>query len=152
EAITEGRDAVQALRSSTQLSNDLAPAITAVGEELGVEAVENRPQFRVQVEGTPRNLVPLVRDETYRIAIEAVRNAFRHARAKQIEVDIQYDQWRLRLRVRDDGKGIALKILNGEGLEGHYGLTGMRERARSVGGALDVWSELDSGTEVVLTI
>ena len=104
------------------------------------------------MEGTQRDLAPSLRDETYRIAIEAVRNAFRHAHASRIEVEIRYGQRQLRLRVRDNGKGIDPKLLRGHGKEGHYGLAGMRERAKAVGGKLAVWSELDSGTEAELSV
>src|SRR6266699_793115 len=152
EAITEGRDAVQGLRSLPVI-NDLARAISAIGEELAAEhAVENRPDFTVDVAGTPRDLAPFPRDEMYRIAIEALRNAFRHANARRIEVEIRYGQRQLRLRVRDNGKGIDPKLLRGHGKEGHYGLTGMHERAKAVGGKLAVWSEHDSGTEAELTV
>jgi len=65
----------------------------------------------VEVEGTPQNLHPILRDEVYRIAGEALRNAFRHAQAERIEVEIRYDERHLRLRVRDDGKGIDASIL-----------------------------------------
>ena len=81
-----------------------------------------------------------------------MRNAFHHADAKQIEVEIHYDDRRLRVRVRDDGKGIDPKLLSDGGREGHFGLRGMRERARLIGGKLTVWSELDAGTEVELSI
>jgi signal transduction histidine kinase len=86
------------------------------------------------------------------LTAEAMRNAFRHAHAQRIEVEILYgDRW-LRLRVRDDGKGIDPKLLSGDGRTGHYGLHGMRERAQLAGGKLVVWSKLDSGTEVELSI
>jgi signal transduction histidine kinase len=104
------------------------------------------------VEGTPRNLHPILRDEVYRIAGETLRNAFRHAQARQIEVEIHYDARQFRLRVRDDGKGIDPEILGEDPRPGHFGLHGMRERAKIAGGQLDVWSELDSGTEVELSI
>jgi signal transduction histidine kinase len=81
-----------------------------------------------------------------------LRNAFHHAQAQRIEVEIRYDKRQLRLRVRDDGKGIDPKLLNYDGRAGHYGLRGMRERAKLMGGKLAVWSELDSGTEVELRI
>jgi signal transduction histidine kinase len=152
-AITEGRDAVQGLRSSTVEGNDLAVAIRSLGEELSADATNGSAAvLQVQVEGTPRSLHPILRDEVYRIAGEALRNAFRHAQAKQIEVEIRYDEAQIRLRVRDDGKGIDPKVLGGEGREGHYGLHGMRERAKLIGGKLTVWSDLDSGTEVELSI
>ncbi len=153
EAITEGRDAVQGLRSSTVETNDLAVAIRTLGEELAAdESNQSSPAFQVQVEGTPRNLHPILRDEVYRLAGEALRNAFRHAQARKIEVEIRYDEKQFRLRVRDDGRGIDPKVVGGDGREGHYGLRGMRERAKLAGGKLTVWSELDAGTEVELTI
>jgi signal transduction histidine kinase len=153
EAITEGRDAVQGLRSSTVESNDLSLAINTLGEELAAgEANPNHASFHVGVEGTTRNLHPILRDEVYRIAGEGMRNAFKHAQAQRIEVELRYDERQFRLRVRDDGKGIDAKHLNEDGRPGHYGMRGMRERAKLLGGNLAVWSELDSGTEVELRI
>jgi ligand-binding sensor domain-containing protein/signal transduction histidine kinase len=153
QAITEGRDAVQGLRSSTVETNDLAEAVRTLGEELATDETEQNPAFcHVAVEGTPRNLHPILRDEVYRIAGEAMRNAFSHAQARRIEVEIRYDERQFRLRVRDDGKGIDPKVLSGDGRAGHFGLPGMRERAGLVGGKVTVWSERDSGTEVELTI
>jgi signal transduction histidine kinase/ligand-binding sensor domain-containing protein len=153
QAITEGRDAVEGLRSSTVVTNDLACAITTLGEELATSEInQNSAVFHVEVEGTPQNLHPILRDEVYRIAGEAVRNAFKHAQAQRIEVELRYDERQLRLRVRDDGKGIDPKFLNKDGRAGHYGLRGMRERAKLMRGKLAVWSELDSGTEVELSI
>jgi signal transduction histidine kinase len=152
-AINEGRDAVQGLRSSTLESIDIAEAARSMGQALVTEGNNQASTaFRVDVEGTPRNLRPILRDEVYRIVGEALRNAFRHAQARQIEVEIQYDDRQFRLRVRDDGKGIDPKLLGGDGRAGHYGLHGMRERAELTGGELTVWSERDSGTEIELTI
>jgi signal transduction histidine kinase len=153
QAITEGRDAVQGLRSSMVVTNDLDVAVTALGEELAAEQGDQTSAiFHVEVEGTPRNLHPIARDEVYRIAGEALRNAFRHSRAGRIEVEIRYDERQLRLRVRDDGKGIDAKHLEDEGRAGHYGLRGMRERAKLMGGKLAIWTELNSGTELELSV
>jgi signal transduction histidine kinase len=153
QAITEGRDAVQGLRSSTVVTNDLALAINTLGEELvGGETNPNAAELHVGVEGTPRDLHPIFRDEVYRIAGEALRNAFRHAEARRIEVEIRYDERQFGLRVRDDGKGIDSKLMNDDERPGHYGMRGMRERAKLMGGKVTVWSELDSGTEVELSI
>jgi signal transduction histidine kinase/ligand-binding sensor domain-containing protein len=153
EAITEGRDAVQGLRASTVQSNDLARAISTLGEELAADPSNQRSAaFRVAVEGEARNLHPILRDEIYKIAAESLRNAFRHAQAQRVEVEIRYDDEQFRLRVRDDGKGIDRAILSGQGRKGHYGLHGMRERATLSGGKLAVWSEVDTGTEVELCI
>jgi signal transduction histidine kinase/ligand-binding sensor domain-containing protein len=153
QAITEGRDAVQGLRSSMFVTNNLARAISAIGEELAAaQTGQDYPDFRVHVEGRSRDLAPLIRDDVHRIAGEALRNAFRHAQAGRIEVEIHYDSRRFRLRVRDNGKGMDPKVLAEGGRTGHYGLPGMQERAKLVGGKLAVWSEIDSGTETELTI
>jgi signal transduction histidine kinase/ligand-binding sensor domain-containing protein len=155
EAIREGRDAVQDLRSSATVTNDVAPALNVLGQELAVDETNHSasaPVFHVEVEGAPRDLHPVVRDEVYRIAGEALRNAFRHADAQHVEIEIRYDERRLRLRLRDDGKGIDPKLLTDDGDVGHYGLRGMRERAKLLGGKLTVWSERGSGTEVELII
>ena len=151
-AITEGRDAVQGLRSSTTEKNDLALAIRTVGDELAADGSSLRPAFDVAVEGETRELHPILRDEIYKIAAEALRNAFRHAHAGRVEVDIRYDDEEFRLRVRDDGKGIDAAVLANQGLEGHYGLRGMRERAALIGGTLAVWSEAGAGTELELRL
>lgn len=153
EAVTEGRDAVKGLRLSTVEKNDLGVVVRTLGEELAAATVgQPSPTFEVAVEGTPRNLHPILRDEVYRLAAEALQNAFRHAQARKIEVEIRYGEKEFRLQVRDDGRGIDPSVLSGNGREGHYGLHGMHERAKIVGGKLKVWSELQSGTEVELSI
>ena len=153
QAITEGREAVQGLRASTIESNDLAQAITTLGEQLAAEASSaTSVGLQVEVEGTSRNLHPIVRDEIYRVASEALRNAFRHAEAQQIEVEFRYDERQFRLRVRDDGKGIDATYLTAEGRARHFGLHGMRERAKLMGGKLTVWTAAESGTEIEFII
>jgi signal transduction histidine kinase/ligand-binding sensor domain-containing protein len=153
DAITEGRDAVQGLRASTVQGNDLALALSTLGETLKADSSNDRSaNFRVAVEGEGRDFHPLVRDEIYKIAVEALRNAFRHAQARQVEVEIRYDTEEFRLRVRDDGKGIDSALLSSPSIDGHYGLRGMRERATLVKGKLVVWSEVNAGTEVELRI
>jgi signal transduction histidine kinase/ligand-binding sensor domain-containing protein len=152
-AISEGRDAVHGLRSSTLVTTDLAQAISLLGKQLSDDhGGVNPPGLRVEVEGTPRDLAPLVRDEVYRIAGEAMRNAFRHAAATRIEVDLHYDPRLFRLHVRDNGKGIDPSVLAAGGKKQHFGLRGMHERAHLVAGKLAVWSELNSGAEIELTI
>jgi signal transduction histidine kinase/ligand-binding sensor domain-containing protein len=162
QAIAEGRDAIQGLRSWTVTSNELAQAVTALGAEMRREMASqdsahdsthnsNSARFQVVVEGPPRDLHPILRDDVYAIAREAVRNAFRHAQARNIEADITYTGTSFQLRIRDDGKGIDPGIV-AEGRAGHYGVQGMRERARRIGGKLDVWSGTGAGTEIELSI
>jgi len=151
EAITEGRDTVQGLRNSVLETNSLADSLRALVEDLANENGHSATA-RIDVLGPPQALHPLVRDETFRIAGEALRNAFRHADAKQIDVEIRYDAQRLCVRVRDDGKGISPEVLRTGGQEGHFGLRGMRERAELVGGKLTVRGLADAGTEVELNV
>ena len=148
QAIAEGRDSIHDLRSSTVIANDLADAVRALGDEL---ASQDSAEFRLVVEGAPRELHPILRDEIYRIAREAVRNAFRHAQALHIEAEISYGEGALRVRVRDDGRGIDPVVVE-EGRAGHFGLPGMRERAKRIGAELNVWSGVGSGTEVDLSV
>lgn len=147
DAITEGRDTVQGLRTSALETNDLADALRALADELANQN-GHAASVRVDAQGRPRALHPLVRDETFRIAGEALRNAFHHAAAKQIDVEIRHDARQLRVTVRDDGKGIDPEVLRKGEKEGHFGLSGMRERAQLVGGKLTVRSSLETGTEV----
>jgi signal transduction histidine kinase len=133
-------------------TNDLANGISAIAAELtGDSSTIESPEIDVEVQGAPRNLNPIVRDEAYLIAGEALRNAFRHAQAMRITIEIRYERRQFRLRVRDDGKGIDEATLR-RGHAGHFGLHGMRERAEIVGGRLEVWSKHDTGTEVELSI
>jgi signal transduction histidine kinase/ligand-binding sensor domain-containing protein len=153
KAITEGRDAVQSLRASTVERNDLAVAIRTLGDELAGDPSAHQPlTFSVAVEGETRDLHPIARDEIYKVAAEALRNAYRHAQASRVEVEIRYDKQQFRLRVRDDGRGIDPAVLAGQEIEGHYGLRGLPERATLIGGKVAVWSEAGAGTEVELVI
>ena len=112
QALTEGRNAAQGLRSSTIVRNNLAQGISAVAESLPASQTDrNRPEFRLRVEGESRDLAPVIRDEVYRITCEALRNAFQHAQAGKIEVEVQYERRQLRLRVLDDGMGIDQKVI-----------------------------------------
>jgi signal transduction histidine kinase/ligand-binding sensor domain-containing protein len=151
-AITEGRNAIEGLRSSKHEGSDLEAAISRCGQELASNQSESAgPEFLVNVEGATRPLAPILANELYHIAIEALRNAFRHAHAQRIEVEIRYGSRQLRVRVRDNGKGIEPAVIQ-DGRDEHYGIVGMRERTRLAGGRLVFWSEVDSGTEVELTV
>ena len=150
QAIVEGRDAVQSLRSSITQKNELAEALTALYQEL--KASGSISAFDLTIEGASRNLQPIVREEVYRISAEALRNAFRHSEAQRIEVIIRYGERNLELLVRDDGKGIDQNVVNELARAGHWGLPGMRERAELIGGKLNVWSAPSKGTAIELSI
>ena len=153
-AIVEGRDAIQDLRPTVIPQSHLEHLLTVAGQELAKaqDANGTPPIFRVTVEGPHRSLSPILQDEVYRIGREVLRNAFQHSQASRIEAEIRYDKRKLRLRIRDDGKGIDQKILAEGARAGHWGLPGARERAKRIGARLDFWSEAGAGTEVELTV
>ena len=153
-AITESQVAIEGLRDAHVAENDLAQLLRATGEELVASRCvdHDAPTFGLTVEGERRTLVPVTRDEVYRIAREVLRNAFRHAHARRIEAEILYDEHQFRLRVRDDGKGMDPQVLEKGGRAGHWGLPGVRERAQQMGAKMDIWSEAGAGTEVQLTV
>jgi signal transduction histidine kinase/ligand-binding sensor domain-containing protein len=143
-----GRDRVKGLRSA-------GAAPTGLREQL-LEAIEHvspeeRAKLRVIEEGSPRDLHPIVSEEAVSIACEALANALRHAAATTIEIVVAYERRRLRISVRDDGRGMDTQLLR-SGREGHFGLIGMRERAKRIRGQLDIWSRPGAGTEVSLTV
>jgi signal transduction histidine kinase/ligand-binding sensor domain-containing protein len=153
KAIAEGRDTVSDLREPIMGDSDIAQALTALGNELALQSGNGLvPCVRVLLEGKQRELNPMLRDEIYRIAREALRNAFRHARAQKIEAEITYSDSEFLLHVRDDGGGIDPEVANQGARAGHWGLPGMRERAKSFGGKLEVWSEHGAGTEIELSV
>ena len=153
EAVAEGRDAIQNLRLGSAQKR-LEDLLNATSQELRDAQDGNGPSavFQVIMEGPPRTLSPLLQDEIYRIAREVLRNAFQHAGAHRIEAAIQYDPGLFRLRIRDDGKGIDPSVLQQGARPGHFGLPGMRERAKRIGAQLKLWSESGAGTEVELTV
>jgi signal transduction histidine kinase len=92
----------------------------------------------------------VVRDEVYRIAYEAIRNACMHSRGDRIDVSLVYGH-DLTVRISDNGSGIEPRISEG-GREGHFGLRGMRERAERIGGTLTFGGSAGSGTVVSLVV
>jgi signal transduction histidine kinase len=154
KAIAEGRNAIQDLRAGPDAQSDMTKMLTAMCEELTSSQGTNGESaaFRVTVEGERQTLSPLVQDAVTRMAHEVLRNAYQHAGARLIEVELRYDNRLLRLRIRDDGKGIDPKVLVAGKRPGHWGLPGIRERANEIGARLDIWSEAGAGTEVELTV
>jgi signal transduction histidine kinase len=154
QAIDEGRNAIQDLRSEAATASDITQSLRAMGQELAAsqQGRHDPATFRLTVEGERRALSPLLQDEMYRIAREVLTNAFQHACARQIEAEIRYDSRAFRLRIRDDGIGIDPRVLKQGKRAGHWGLPGIRERAEQIGARLDVWSEAGVGTEVQLAI
>jgi signal transduction histidine kinase/ligand-binding sensor domain-containing protein len=151
-ALAESRDAIQGLRSGANTQENLAELLKITIQELTASADGKAPTFDLIEEGERRSLSAAAKDEICRIALEILRNAFRHSNASRIEAEIRHDNQMLRLRIRDNGRGIDPKVLKEGGRPGHWGLRGIRERAERIGSQVDFWSESGAGTEVQLTV
>jgi signal transduction histidine kinase len=146
-ATEEGRAALKALRTSTATTNTLADSFRIALEECQTSGV---PAIDLAIEGSSKNLNPIVRDEVYRFGFEAIQNAARHAKANRLNVRLVYGR-DFTLTVTDDGRGMSADILV-SGKEGHYGLKGMRERAQQIGGECFIASSAKLGTRIALTV
>lgn len=144
--IGDARLAVRGLRVSE--SAELEQSFARIPQEAGTNG---QAELRILVDGRLRPLQPTAHDEVYRIGRESIMNAFRHSGARTIEAEITYRSRELRLVVRDDGRGIDEDVLR-EGRDGHWGLSGMRERAKRMDGQLTVRSRPGSGTEIELVV
>jgi len=147
--LQEGRDKVSGLRGTLDMTSSIEDALAQLGREL---AQQSAPTIRITTEGESRQLTPMASDEIYRIGAEALLNAVRHARAEEVEIEIALLARELRLRVRDDGRGIPADVLDSGARSGHWGLPGMRERATRLGAKLTIWSNTDAGTEIELRV
>jgi signal transduction histidine kinase/ligand-binding sensor domain-containing protein len=154
KALAESRDAIKDLRSEPIARGNLADWLMAASNNLANSETSNHepPAFDLVEEGERRTLTPTTNNEVCRIALEILRNSYRHAHAHRIETEIRYGDDNLRLRFRDDGKGIPPQVLKDGGSAGHWGLRGVHERAERIGAQLDFWSEIDAGTEVQLRV
>jgi len=154
QAISEGRSAIQELRSGSLKDGNLEQMLLETGRELASSqnGGSSVPSLRVIVEGQRRAKRAIIREEVYRIARELLRNAYRHAQARSIEAELRYDADAFLLIIRDDGKGIDPEVIKQRGRAGHWGLPGMFERAEGIGARLDMWSEAGAGTEIRLTV
>jgi len=148
QVVEEGRNTLRGLRSSTENGRDVELAFLRIPQELGIDP---KTAFRVVVEGTPQPLRAVIHDEIYSIGREALVNAFRHSGASSIEVQLEYAANRMRVLVRDNGRGINPDVLR-SGRDGHWGLSGMRERAERIGAKFKVMSGPAAGTEVELSV
>ena len=144
----EGRNTVRGLRSSGMVCQNLEEEFSRIQEDL---AISTQSEFRVIVEGAPRPLRPVIHDEIYFVGREALANAFRHSGAAEVILEIEYSSSHLRILVRDNGCGVDPQVVN-SGRDGHWGLSGMRERAERIGGKLKVLSMPSAGTEIHLSV
>jgi signal transduction histidine kinase len=144
----EGRNTLLGLRTKESGNQSLETSFSRLRQEFSLDC---KTDYRIIVDSVARPLRPLIRDEVYRIGREALLNAFMHAHANSIEVEVEYASRHLRILVRDDGRGIDPQVLH-SGREGHWGLVGIQERSEKIGGNLKLRSRIGAGTEVELTV
>lgn len=148
KGINEGRAALLGLRSPELPEGSLEKALHDVQDDF---EQGDRTHLRIVIIGETKPLEPAVQEQIFWIAREALLNAFRHSEASGVEVRIEYLRRKLRVVVRDNGIGINQQALR-SGKNLHWGLTGMRERAVSIGAELRVWSKQRKGTEVRISM
>lgn len=150
ETVGRAREAVTGLRTSGANDPDLEGALRSLARDISMCSPKDPPECDIDIGGKPRQMIPLVRDEVLQVAREAVRNAMQHSKGKVVRVEIDWGSDRFSIRVRDDGIGLDSQLI-AQGLEGHWGIHGMRERTKQVGGNLEIRSD-GTGTLVELTI
>jgi len=155
QALREGREAIEGIREPSEQELDLVASLNTMLVELSGDHAQpsgSRPESSVIVEGTPRKISPLSLCDIERIAREAIHNCFQHSKAKRIEVEIAFSKSHLRICVRDDGIGIDPAVLQRGSRAGHWGLIGMKERAKRLRARVSIWSRPGAGTELELKV
>jgi signal transduction histidine kinase/ligand-binding sensor domain-containing protein len=149
ETLIESRDRVNDIRREDD------------GQGCPLEAMlEGMPRYRLDghatvestIEGRVRPLDPVAGDELVAIVREALSNATVHAQARTIRLLVRFERWRLIIEVADDGIGISPEVMGSGQREGHWGMPGMRERARQLGSNLRIQSGVGKGTRIRIVL
>jgi ligand-binding sensor domain-containing protein/signal transduction histidine kinase len=144
DVMREGRERLVSLRS-TMASPELNRIFAASCETL----YQLHPcEYAITVQGEPRTMQAIAQEELAYLGREALNNAFRHGGATRIEVWLYYKPERFRMIISDNGRGIPDSVMRHGAREGHWGLTGMRERARKIGANFHLHTRPDTGTLV----
>jgi signal transduction histidine kinase len=140
EAMTEMRMLIHELRPSILEEAGLAEAL-----KVRLESVEARSGLKanLQVVGQQRRLPATVEDALYRVALEGLNNVLKHAQAREVELDLGFDEGAVRLTIKDDGIGFDL---DSAARYGGYGLAMMQERVEHIGGSLSIETAPGAGT------
>ncbi|MRW94276.1 hypothetical protein GJ699_30305 [Duganella sp. FT80W] len=143
DVVGEGRERISDLRGEDVDKLSFPDAVLAAAARL---QPADAPPVRLHITGTVRQLDPVIYQEAMAIVIEALANAYCHAQASTIEVELHYGMRKFRCRVHDNGVGIAADIVSAGGREHHWGMRGMAERASRIDACLSLHSAAGSGT------
>lgn len=149
EVITEGRDRVVELRSTVWQRDELPEAIAARVKEL---AADGTHKINFRIDGEPFQLDSVIGEELQRIGNEALSNACRHSGAAVVTVTLRYSRKRISLEIADDGRGFDTAAARNTPRKGHFGILGLYERAKRVGGKLEIDSKPNVGTLVRIEV
>ncbi len=147
ESLDEARKSIWNMRSQVLETGDLATALGGILQQL---CADTGTQTRIAVTGPARRLAPAMENNLLRVGQEAITNATRHARAKLIELRLEFAETAFCLVVRDNGCGFD--PVSPPPSAGGFGLVGMRERAAHVNGELRIVSVPQGGTEIQLRV
>jgi two-component system NarL family sensor kinase len=147
--LEEARRSVLDLRAAPLEGRRLDEALAALA---GEHTAHGAPAVTLRASGAGRPLPARVEIGLYRIAQEALVNAARHAAARRVTLELAVGPERVRLAIEDDGRGFdPAQAANGSDAQG-YGLIGMSERARLLGGQLEIDSAPGAGTRLEVTV
>jgi signal transduction histidine kinase len=147
--ILEGRNRVTRLRSDHLTDAELTPSLECFANDLDVDGAVH---FVVERRGGAERLENQVVDEVVSIAREAMTNAFRHAHASRVQVELDYGTREFGMSCRDNGRGFNVESVLAEAPNGHFGIRGMAERAKSIGATFSCRSAPQEGTDVIVVL
>ena len=145
QAMDEGRAALESLRSTAQ-AEELSEALRHFSETSSPDSM----QVSFIIRGKPVVMHPVARDEVYRIALEAIRNACLHSRASLLTIELHFGR-DLMIRVNDNGRGFDPNLVD-SGKPGHFGISGMKERASRIGARVSFDTASGNGTAFCLVV
>ena len=143
ESLDQARRSVSALRMGVLANSTLLEAIGQIGREL---MADSKIKFETKLEGAPYPLSEPREANLLRIAQEALTNAVRHSGADRIQVRLAYQPGAVALEIQDNGRGMSDLAREG------FGVSGMRDRARQVGGLIDIRTQISGGTRVFVMV
>jgi signal transduction histidine kinase/ligand-binding sensor domain-containing protein len=147
--VVEGRERILMMRRTDALSADFAESLASLG---GDASIGTAPAFELNIKGQPRTLTMAVEEQLLDVAREAVRNACQHSGSSRVVLDLEYRRRSLMMTITDDGRGFDPEKPPQGAATKHFGLVGMRERARQVGAELRIHSTSHSGTRVEMVV
>jgi len=148
DSLAEARSSIWNLRSNEPGSADFASRFSnAIRARTAGRPIETHIQFT----GTYRALPQNVESELLKIAMEAVANVLQHAGATHLDIQVQYEIKRLRMKIEDNGVGLSSDLADTTPA-GHFGVIGMRERAQAIGGTFTMTSAPTEGTKITVEL